>query len=344
MLCSNCGNPLDPNDKFCKSCGTPINDSPMNQNGQMNGGNPMNPMNQNGQMNGGNPMNQNNQFNPMGNSNDGNFQGQGTMMNNNFQQNGSFNQGPVGPAPMGNGYNTPEPKKNNSTFIIIVAVLLVIIIGLVVYFVLIKKDDKDDKKTPPTPVPEVVNQGGGNENGGDNTGNNGGQTAQYNNVVKVDDFDVPLPDGYSSFENSNRTFYANASQTMIAEFHMHKSNTYNMFINSKDSLKSQLEGMNITVVNIEEKTFDGARALVFETNETGGNSFYSFVEVNSFNILEIDAFSKILSWDAMENEIIPVAKNARSSGSSNFAPGEKVDETQSVSSNAIKMDRSKISK
>lgn len=334
MLCSNCGNPLDPNDKFCKSCGTPINDSPMNQNGQMNGEN---------------PINQNNQFNPMGNSNDGNFQGQGTMMNNNFQQNGSFNQGPVGPAPMGNGYNTPEPKKNNSTFIIIVAVLLVIIIGLVVYFVFIKKDDKE---TPPTPVPEVVNQGGGNENGGgdsnggDNTGNNGGQTTQvqYNNVVKVDDFDVPLPDGYSSFENANRTFYANASQTMIAEFHMHKSNTYNMFINSKDSLKSQLEGMNINVVNIEEKTFDGARALVFETNETGGNSFYSFVEVNSFNILEIDAFSKILSWDAMENEIIPVAKNARSSGSSNFAPGEKVDETQSVSSNAIKMDRSKISK
>lgn len=338
MLCSNCGNPLDPNDKFCKSCGTPINENPMNPMEQNNQMNQMGPM--------GNPMEQNNQINqmgPMGNPNDGGFQAQGPMMNNNFQQGNSFNQGPAGPAPMGNGYNAQEPKKNNTTFFIIVAVLVVVIVGLVLYFVLGKKDDKE---TPTTPNPDVVNPVDGNGNGNGNGGNKGGSTTQvtYDNVVKVDDYDIPLPSGFEKFEHEGKTYYYNSAEKIFVELYVHKSVTYNMYVISKDSLKKQLESMKVNVTNVVEKTFDGAKALIYEALEADGNLFYSFIEINNNTVLEVCAFSSNYSCSEMENKILSIVKNAKSSNSSSFVQNEPIDETKTVSIDAIKTDYSKIIK
>lgn len=173
--CVNCGNDLIPGDKFCRRCGTPIN----NQN-NMNGGMPNQMSNSNVHFtNNMNTQNNNTGFNNQYNNNYNN------NFNNNLNSNVNYN--------MNNNSNTKPPRKDNLSTLIIIIVALVIGVLFILFMPTIKKttendtiiikDNPTDSKKDDNNNNSSINTGKNNNtsNNGNNSSNNSGNNNSGNN-------------------------------------------------------------------------------------------------------------------------------------------------------------------
>lgn len=195
--CVNCGNDLIPGDKFCRRCGTPIN----NQNNMSNG---MPSQMSNNNVHFTNNMNtqiQNNTgYNQYNNNYNNNF-------NNNLNSNVNYN--------MNNSNNKVLQRKDNLSTLIVIIVVLVIGVLFILFMPTIKKSAendtiiiKDNQNDSKKDNNSSINTGKDNNSSNNNNGNNNGNNSNQKNTITFYETTLNKRNDYSyKFSSSGTVNY-----------------------------------------------------------------------------------------------------------------------------------------
>lgn len=195
--CVNCGNDLIPGDKFCRRCGTPIN----NQNNMSNG---MPSQMSNNNVHFTNNMNtqiQNNTgYNQYNNNYNNNF-------NNNLNSNVNYN--------MNNSNNKVPQRKDNLSTLIVIIVVLVIGVLFILFMPTIKKSAendtiiiKDNQNDSKKDNNSSINTGKDNNSSNNNNGNNNGNNSNQKNTITFYETTLNKRNDYSyKFSSSGTANY-----------------------------------------------------------------------------------------------------------------------------------------
>lgn len=195
--CVNCGNDLIPGDKFCRRCGTPIN----NQNNMSNG---MPSQMSNNNVHFTNNMNtqiQNNTgYNQYNNNYNNNF-------NNNLNSNVNYN--------MNNSNNKVPQRKDNLSTLIVIIVVLVIGVLFILFMPTIKKSAendtiiiKDNQNDSKKDNNSSINTGKDNNSSNNNNGNNNGNNSNQKNTITFYETTLNKRNDYSyKFSSSGTVNY-----------------------------------------------------------------------------------------------------------------------------------------
>ena len=315
MFCKNCGNPLTPDDKFCNVCGQA--NGFQNQNDQVQNMNqaPQENFNQNGfnqQPQGYNQMPQNG-FNQQP-------QGYNQMPQNGFnQQPQGYNQMPqngFNQQPQGYNQNQQPEKKGGSGFIIVVIILVLAIVGVVLYLLL----KNDNVETPPTPNPDTTQTE---------------PVVSTSEVIESDGYQFTVLNGYTKKPFSAGEMMIN-TQTRVAIWPLaHRYYPFTNYKNAISKLKSDLEQEGIKITKYEVKTIDGVELLIFYGTTTYEGTKVSILDVfNSIGTSDTGEYI-LYSYTSKSaknfiNDVVAVAKSAKKTGSSSFAPTE-VEENETKS-------------
>lgn len=196
--CVNCGNDLIPGDKFCRRCGTPIN----NQNNMSNG---MPSQMSNNNVHFTNNMNTQTQNNTGYNQYNNNFN---NNFNNNLNSNVNYN--------MNNSNNKVPQRKDNLSTLIVIIVVLVIGVLFILFMPTIKKsaendtiiikDKQNDSKKDNNN--SSINTGKDNNSSNNNNGNNNGNNSNQKNTITFYETTLNKRNDYSyKFSSSGTANY-----------------------------------------------------------------------------------------------------------------------------------------
>ncbi len=255
MNCSNCGNLLNENDKFCASCGTPVNQVNTPSQGAYVSGQ--------------------NMGNPISDGSEPTVQ-QGQMGQNMYQNYGqpAYQQ------------NYIKPKKTNTGAIIgiIVAVIFVIGIsiigGLVFVGKTVKKAEENQKKNNKTSV---------------NTDNNVTQTSTDGGAeeptvttyqVTYDGYTFNLPSNITYEDDITGMILADNEETWLARIHMGYGSLATLRA-QKEYVKSTLVADGCVVNEPVDKTIAGKDSMVFELEEDGQKGIIALLDMDTTHFIQV---------------------------------------------------------
>lgn len=281
--CINCGNDLIPGDKFCRRCGTPIN----NQNNMMGGmpnqmasNNVHFTSNMNTQMQNNNT-GYNNQYN-------GNFN---NNFNNNLNSNINYNA---------NNSAAVSERKDNLSSLIIIIVALVIGVLFILFMPTIKKTEENDtiiiKDNPTTDTKKdnnsngSINYGDDNNNNNNNSGNNSGNNSSNPNTNKKNTLTykgatITKRTGYTytqtTYNNENVLMVQNNnSDDMIVIQGIYKASI--SAINSKKTeLKNKYIQSGYQVANIKYTTYKNKKLFTMEVSQNSYKMLAGYYEIDN---------------------------------------------------------------
>ena len=313
MNCQKCGSPLVPGDKFCKTCGTAVqqeqpmmNQMPTGMDNQMNNqpeNNAQHPLMMNQADLNVNAMSTNNNMNTMDNNQ--NNMGMGNnqfvpndqpmmnnnqpMMNNNMSMmnNGMNQMNNSVPQPMsipGNnmGMNQPmtgpmgamTPKNNNSKFIIGGVILAIVVIAAILVF-----------------------GGSGSSLGGGSVGKGGEEEKNVPTYsVKISGFSFQVPQTYIYEASNGYLLLTDESDSWILRLSVQKASYENLKSN-KEQLKPTAEKQGYNAEAAVVKTFNGVEMIKFNFEASGMKYNGAYAKLNSMYLATIEGFNADNSYD-----------------------------------------------
>lgn len=305
MNCQKCGSPLIPGDKFCKTCGSAVqqeqpmmNQMPTGMDNQMNNqpeNNAQHPLMMNQADLNVNAMSTNNNMNIMDNNQ--NNMGMGNnqfvpnnqpMMNSGMQpmNNGMNQMNNQIPQPMsipGNnmGMSQPmngpmgavTPKNNNSKFIIGGVILAIVVIAAILVF------------------------GGSGTNLGGEVGKGGEEEKNVPTyTVKISGFSFQVPQSYIYEVSNGYLLLTDESDSWILRLSVQKA-SYETLKSNKEQLKPTAEKQGYTAETAVVKTFNGVEMIKFNFEASGMKYNGAYAKLNSMYLATIEGFNADNSYD-----------------------------------------------
>lgn len=325
MNCSNCGNLINPGEKFCNKCGAPVTSNNGVQTGASNNVSNFNNVNNNANMGPSQNLGVNNNPNMNGN------------MNSNNGQPNNYN-------PYGN-QNNNQGKSKVGYIVLIIAVL---VLAVVVVYLVINRGKSDnsgvinDNTNSGGSISDNTNNGGSN-NGGSNSnqGNDTGNTVATADKISLGNYSFNLPDGYMYKLEDDGLYIMPNDQSFMAAFFMHEGYSYaGSYKAYAEELKQEMINQGANVTNMSTETYGGLEFLIYELEENGSYVYESFAKIGTYDTVEVMAATYTGDGEAMFNSIANIILSTDTSSS--FASTEKEDKKPDFSGVTKDLDKDKF--
>lgn len=283
MNCSNCGNVLNENDKFCANCGTPISQESATNQGDFNiqqgvsenvnlGNEPTVQQNFNGNLNYGQPQPVN--------------QGYGQPINQNYGQSVNSNYGNY------QNYQNKPQKGGAGKIVPIIAVVLVFLVigGVVIGMTLMKTSSKsaDKKKGKDSKVEKTV----------DKTEDKTEEVEEEVVLpykVTFDNFNLEIPGDMLYKDDITSLVVYDKEETWASRLEFEMGN-FEAIKADKASLQSAVESVGYIVNKVEDRTIGGAEYITLEVDNAGQCGVMGVTKVN-------DMYFSVVTAMRVDNEL-----------------------------------------